>query len=142
MPPDRRICLKADQARVPTAAGAGWRSVIPATERTLPSYCHLLGRSRSRKRLPSVRLDPRTSQPKRRRIYQLCHGGGERNFINHRWLESVAFDPTSSDSPVRVASALAICSRLGWPAVGGSGRISRSGDVCERGGPCPAMWAR
>ena len=47
-----------------------------------------------------------------------------------------------SESSVRVASALTICSRLGWPAVGGSGRFLRSGDVCERGGPCPAMWAR
>ena len=49
---------------------------------------------------------------------------------------------TGSESPVRAASALAICSWLGLPAVGGSGRAKGKLTSVERGGPCPALWAR
>ena len=49
---------------------------------------------------------------------------------------------TGSESPVRAASALATCSWLGLPAVGGSGRAKGKLTSVERGGPCPAMWAR
>ena len=52
-------------------------AVIPTTERTLPSYCHLLGRSRPRKTLPEVSFDPRTSHTKRERTCQLRHKGGD-----------------------------------------------------------------
>ena len=46
---------------------------------------------------------------------------------------------TGSESPVRAASALAVCSWLGLPAVGGSGGTQGKLTSVERGGPCPAM---
>ena len=49
---------------------------------------------------------------------------------------------TGSKSPVRAASALAICSWLGLTAVGGSSRAKGKLTSVERGAPCPAMWAR
>ena len=49
---------------------------------------------------------------------------------------------TGSESPVRAASALAVCSLLGLLAVCGSGRAQGKLTSVERGGPCPAMWAR
>ena len=41
---------------------------------------------------------------------------------------------TGSESPVRAASAFAICSWLGLPAVGGSGRAKGKLTSVERGG--------
>ena len=49
---------------------------------------------------------------------------------------------TGSESPVRAASALAVCSWLGLSTVGGNGRAQGKLTSVERGGPCPAMWAR
>ena len=49
---------------------------------------------------------------------------------------------TGSESPVRAASAFAVCSWLGLPAVGGSGRAQGKLTSVERGGPCPAIRAR
>ena len=49
---------------------------------------------------------------------------------------------TGSESPVRAASALAICSWLELPAVGGSSRAKGKLTSVERCGPCPVMWAR
>ena len=51
-------------------------------------------------------------------------------------------EPTGSESPVRAASALAICPWLGLPAVGGSGRAQGKLTSVERGGSCPAMSPR
>ena len=45
---------------------------------------------------------------------------------------------TGSECPVRAASTIAICSWLGLPAVGGSGRGKGKLTSVERGGPCPA----
>ena len=55
-----------------------------------------------------------------------------------RWTPEL----TGSGSPVRAASTLAVCSWLGLPAVSGSGRAQGKLTSVERGGPCPAMWAR
>ena len=59
-----------------------------------------------------------------------------------QWGERWIAELTGSESPVRATSALAICSWLGLPAVGGSGRAKGKLTSVERGGPCPAMWAR
>ena len=59
-----------------------------------------------------------------------------------RWGECWIAELTGNASPVRAASALAICSWLGLPAVGGSGRAKGKLTPVERGGPCPDMRAR
>ena len=56
-----------------------------------------------------------------------------------QWEDCWIAELTGSESPVRAALALAICSWLVLPAVGGSGHAKGKLTSVERGGPCPAV---